>query len=83
METWQIHVRLRRASHEMAIASASGGKLFPVDAVATRQGHMFMDPCSMGIMTIGSWLPTWLSWLQLVEELSVPLTAQGAEVSGL
>lgn len=63
--------------------SSSVGKLSQADALPTRQGHMFMDPCHMGIMTIGSWSPTWLTWFKLVEEFSVLLTAQGAEAGGL
>ncbi|GAA4145688.1 hypothetical protein GCM10022285_50870 [Streptomyces tunisiensis] len=77
-------MRLRRASHEMTITASSGGELSQVGAFpARRQGHMFIDPCRMGIMTIGSWSPTWLSWFKLVEEFSVFLTAQGAEAGGL
>lgn len=65
------------------MTSSSGGQLPQADALATRQGCMFMDPCRMGIMTIRSWSPTWLSWFKLVEEFSVLPTAQGAEAGGL
>ncbi|GAA3494222.1 hypothetical protein GCM10019016_013210 [Streptomyces prasinosporus] len=65
------------------MTSSSGGKLSQADALPAWQGHMFMDPCRMGMMTIGSWLPTWLTWFKLVEEFSVLLTAQGAEAGGL